>query len=88
MAYAYVVEVKLKNRWNYVKLMVSTPGKAVHDLLESTKTPKKDLVRINRLTQSEDFVELIHCGYELGIHEDAVGEEVEFEDKNLTLGDV
>lgn len=86
--YAYQVEVRDKpdTEWKHLEIMVSPPGHAPRQVLNSVRDGKGDLVRVTRIRESTVFLDRLSQGYVLGVREGFERTEVEFDDAILAPG--
>ena len=86
-AYAYKVEVRYKGSWRVLDLMISPPGQAIHDCINSVKPKKRHDVRVQRILHSGEFFRYVRRNVCLGIHDTCLGQPLIFEDGTLTADD-
>ena len=84
--YVYQVQVRENedSEWGISETLVSPPGSAPRQVLAHVRESMKNNVRVVRIKQSADFINLVLNGMLVGVHNSCVGCSIEFEDRTMT----
>jgi hypothetical protein len=85
IGYCYQVQVRENedDDWAVTETLVSPPGSAPRQVLEHVRDSMKNNVRVVRVKQSADFINLVLNGMLVGVHDSCVGCPIEFEDRTM-----